>query len=183
MIKKTAFTIIFSSLLMGHSLALTDITAAHREDNAVANAEEIIEMRSRLAKTIDSSSEITEETFKRVCGAVARRAQEISAGEGVKIRHATLKNRNKMTAATPEEEALIRLFEDKKKKEHWDNVTIDGAAHRRYTRPIYVEKACLACHGEKEARPRFIKDKYPDDKAYGYKEGELRGIISILLPE
>lgn len=183
MVKKTLFTILFSSLLTGHSLALTDITAAHREDNAVANAAEIIEMRSRLAKTIEPGSEVTEETFKKVCGAVGKRVKEISESEGVKIRHATLRNRNPMNAATPEEAALIRLFEDEKKKEHWDKATLDGAEYKRYTRPIYVEKACLVCHGEKDSRPRFIVEKYPDDKAYGYRAGELRGIISILLPE
>ncbi len=138
MINKTAFLILFSSILAGYSFALTDITAAHREDNAVANADEIIEMRSRLAKTIEPGSEITEETFKKVCGAVAARAKEISAAENVKIRHASLKNRNPVNAATPEEAALIRQFEDRKKKEHWDNVTIDKAAYKRYTRPIYV---------------------------------------------
>jgi len=183
MFRKIILSFLFSSALMGQALALTDITAAHREDNAAANAEEIIDMRSRLAKTIEPGSEVTEETFRKVCGAVAKRVKEISESEGVKIRHASLKNRNAMNAATPDEAALIKLFEDEKKNERWDTVTLDGIAYKRYTRPIFVEKACLACHGDKDARPRFIVEKYPDDKAYGYRTGELRGIISILLPE
>src|SRR3989304_1871187 len=88
MFRKIILSFLFSSALMGQALALTDITAAHREDNAAANAEEIIDMRSRLAKTIEPGSEVTEETFRKVCGAVAKRVKEISESEGVKIRYA-----------------------------------------------------------------------------------------------
>lgn len=45
-----------------------------------------------------------------------------------------------------------------------------------------MEAACLACHGEKDSRPEFIKEKYPDDRAYGFKKGDLRGVISVLIP-
>ncbi len=57
--------------------------------------------------------------------------------------------------------------------------TIEGRGYYRYSAPIYVEKACLACHGAKDKRPAFIVKKYPEDKAYGFKEGDLRGIISV----
>jgi hypothetical protein len=50
-------------------------------------------------------------------------------------------------------------------------------------KPIYVEVACLQCHGnEEKVKPairRFLKRKYPFDEAFGYKEGDLRGGISL----
>lgn len=61
--------------------------------------------------------------------------------------------------------------------------TSQGRRYLCYMRPIFVEEACLACHGPKNKRPRFIIEKYPDDKAYDFKVGDLRGMIEIMVRE
>ena len=43
--------------------------------------------------------------------------------------------------------------------------------------PLYIQKTCLKCHGEKKAALDSIKSHY--SKAYGYHQGELRGLIDI----
>lgn len=43
--------------------------------------------------------------------------------------------------------------------------SIDGKRHFRYFAPLYTEESCLSCHGQQ-----------------GYKVGEVRGGISIILP-
>jgi hypothetical protein len=52
-------------------------------------------------------------------------------------------------------------------------------------KPIYAEKACLNCHGEKNkikpAIRQFLERKYPGDEAFGYKEGDISGGISIII--
>ena len=150
------------------------------EDAAI----EITRMRSERASTvIGSDSEITPATFKEVCGEVGKRVKEIAKENGFKIRHAAVKSRNPKNAATEEELLIIESFlKDASLTESTGSVMIDGKEHVRYTAPIYVEKACLACHGDEAKRPAFIKNKYPDDKAFGFKEGDLRGIISVLAP-
>ncbi len=50
----------------------------------------------------------------------------------------------------------------------------------QYATPLKIEKKCLKCHGKKENAPKFIAKKY--DKAYDYKIGDIRGIISIKVP-
>lgn len=50
----------------------------------------------------------------------------------------------------------------------------------QYATPLKIEPRCLRCHGEKEDAPLFIQQRY--DHAYGYKLGELRGIISVQVP-
>ena len=50
-------------------------------------------------------------------------------------------------------------------------------------KPIFVEDACLACHGSKDKRPFFIVDKYPEDRAFDFKTGDLRGMVEVLFPE
>jgi len=166
------------------SASAEDIALAHRKDNAAADAEEIIYLRSKLAREfIRPGTPVTEETFKRVCGAVGKKVKELSASEGVQIRHAAIKYRNPANAATPAEAAVIERFEkDPKLKAIDEEETIDGKEYFRVARPIRVERACLACHGDKDSRPAFIKEKYPDDKAYGFKKGNLRGIVSVLIP-
>lgn len=151
------------------------------EEKAAAAADEIISMRSALAaEFIKPGALIDEETFKNVCGAVGKRAKEITEKTGLKIRHAAIRYRNPANAADEAEMELIKRFEaDKALAEVWEDLESEGKRYKRYTRPIFVESACLACHGPKETRPEFIKEKYPDDRAYGFKEGDLRGIISV----
>jgi hypothetical protein len=62
---------------------------------------------------------------------------------------------------------------------------IDDKKIYRYMKPIYVERACLECHGVKEnilpAIRQFLEKRYPHDQAYDYKEGDFRGGISITI--
>lgn len=37
------------------------------------------------------------------------------------------------------------------------------------------------CSG-KERRPDFVKKGYPDDRAYDFEPGDLRGIYSVFVP-
>lgn len=153
-----------------------------RRASAITAADEVINMRSSLADGfIKPDMEITEEVFKNTCGSVAKRIKEIMEKEGFKIRHATTKNRNPNFAARPDEVKLLEAFDkDRTLREKWDVVEIEGKKYHRYMRPIFVEKACLACHGPKEKRPGFIVQKYAEDKAYDFKTSDLRGMIEVM---
>ena len=54
--------------------------------------------------------------------------------------------------------------------------------HYRFAMPILVKKGCLKCHGDPEDAPQAVIEKYGDRKAFGYKIGDVRGIISVQLP-
>lgn len=45
------------------------------------------------------------------------------------------------------------------------------------------EPSCLACHGTKASRAAFVKDNYPDDKAFDFQVGDLRGMYAVFIPE
>ena len=156
-----------------------------KKAKAVAAADEIITMRSTLAKNfIKPGAEITEETFRNVCGAVGKRVKEIAASEGFIIRHAALKYRNPANAAKPADMEDLKTFEKYPNlRDKWDEVEIGKTKYVRYQRAIRVEEACLACHGPKDKRPWFIVEKYPDDKAFDFKVGDFRGVIMILIKE
>jgi len=50
-----------------------------------------------------------------------------------------------------------------------------------YSKPLYITKTCLKCHGAKKDAPKIIQENY--DQAYDYKIGDLRGIIDIELSQ
>ena len=56
----------------------------------------------------------------------------------------------------------------------------NGELSYHFSAPIWIEQACLTCHGERSQAPAAVRDRY--DNAWGYKLGELRGILSIKLP-
>jgi PAS domain S-box-containing protein len=59
-------------------------------------------------------------------------------------------------------------------------VAADGKAYFHFTSPLYIEAYCLICHGDRAAAPATIRDTYSE--AYGYKLGDLRGVLSIKIP-
>ena len=61
-----------------------------------------------------------------------------------------------------------------------DIVTDKGIGYLLYTAPIRIEPYCLKCHGERDAAPPSIRERYAT--AYGYKLGDLRGVVSIKIP-
>lgn len=58
--------------------------------------------------------------------------------------------------------------------------TDNGNNYYQYTIPVFTEVYCLKCHGNKEDAPPAIVTRYED--SYGYKLGDLRGLLSIKIP-
>ncbi len=52
----------------------------------------------------------------------------------------------------------------------------------RYARPLIVKEGCLKCHGDPADAPPAVIEKYGDQRAFHYKVGDIRGIISVKLP-
>ncbi len=57
----------------------------------------------------------------------------------------------------------------------------------RYTEPLFVKQGCLQCHGKlekdvKDPMKTILLEKY-GQKAFDYKVGDVRGIISIQIPQ
>lgn len=103
-----------------------------------------------------------------------------------RIKRVSDKNRNPDNKANREELKYIQQF----KQEIADGkepgpvvVSANGIAHFYY--PIVTNSMCLNCHGkDKDISPEVksrISRLYPDDKAIGYAENEVRGIFSIEL--
>lgn len=88
--------------------------------------------------------------------------------------------RNPANAPDSFETNSIELFKNDKDRQY--NDALENGVYR-YSQPILVQQACLKCHGDPKDAPPEVIEKYGDKKAFGYKIGDVRGIISVQLPD
>jgi hypothetical protein len=128
----------------------------------------------------------------QVCAKVAQSlTREVGREQGVQIRRVSLKNRNPRNAPDGWERQVLQRWErelqaGKQIGEVAQWRTERGQRVYRYMRPITIAMPlCLECHGDpKTIKPevrRLIRQNYPNDKATGYKLGDLRGAFSITI--
>ena len=100
-----------------------------------------------------------------------------------KVRRTALKVRNdKVNTPDETDVKVMEKFEkeiaEKKLTPKSIEVVKVGDTTRVY-KPLVTKKMCLKCHGS-DLSPKIaeaIKSAYPNDKATGFKEGSLRGVI------
>ncbi len=119
-------------------------------------------------------------------------AEQVSAQHGMLIGRTSLKVRNTQNAPDAWELAVLKQFEARKAQgETLDKLEFSavipddqGKETFRYMKAIPTAKLCLTCHGEQipEAVDAKLKELYPEDKARGFKEGDLRGAFTIAKP-
>ncbi|MGQ9871660.1 Tll0287-like domain-containing protein [Leptodesmis sp.] len=165
------------------AFAQTDPAALSK---AVQEIEFLDAMRSGLASTLEGKSEEpTLQTMKEVCRPVGMRAMQLSQENGWQVKQIASKYRNPDHA--PDDlharMALAKFQQDPELVGFWDRETINNQAGTRYYRRINVEQSCLVCHGLKDQRPQFVKDNYPQDLAYNFRVGDLRGMYSVFIPD
>jgi len=115
---------------------------------------------------------------------------EFGVERGVFIKRVSMKNRNKNNYPDDFEKRILNRFELLKQNNEINNeteyaqiITEGDYKYLRYLKPIFVQAECLNCHGNQtDMMPEvnnLIAQEYPQDKATGYKVGDLRGAVSI----
>ncbi|MFN5516293.1 MAG: DUF3365 domain-containing protein [Cyanobacteriota bacterium] len=153
---------------------------------AVQDIESLDALRAGLASSLDGSAEVpTLQTMKEVCRPVGLRAIQLSQDNGWQVKQIAKKYRNPDHAPVTlrEQMALAKFNQQPDLIGFWDQETLDKEMGTRYYRRIDVEGSCLACHGLKERRPQFVKDGYPQDLAYNFNVGDLRGMYAVFIPD
>ena len=106
----------------------------------------------------------------------------------VKLRMRLIRNRNPLRKADMVERAAMAGFARAGSDSGGDlGLTVSRPPSGRriflYSRELRALAACLDCHGtEKRLNPearRLLKDRYPQDKAVGFGEGEVMGALFI----
>jgi hypothetical protein len=148
----------------------------------VKEIETLNAMRSVLAASI--AGEVDQSTFAEVCKPVGARMKQLTEENGWEVAQLSEKYRNPNNKPDWEAKLAYKMMDDSPElMGFWIHTEMNGEKGVRYFRRIVVERACLACHGEKANRPGFVKDGYPDDRAYGFEVGDLRGVYSVFVAE
>jgi hypothetical protein len=120
-------------------------------------------------------------------------AKAASEETGWSIRRVSLRNRNPRAVPDAWERAALEDFDRRAASgeppitlEKAEVVTDGGKQYYRYMRALPTQPLCLNCHGAPEqlapAAVEKLKALYPDDKAVGYRPGEIRGAMTIRKP-
>ena len=126
-----------------------------------------------------------------VCKDMApKMAGEISQQTGWKIKRVSLRARNDARAIPDAwEKAALEDFDQRAaagespaKLEKGEKI----GSEYRFVKALPVQPLCLSCHGSAEQLSPAVKSAlgqhYPNDRATGYTEGQIRGVISIRKP-
>lgn len=120
-----------------------------------------------------------------VCQDEAPKIAERWSTESAVVRRTALKLRQPRNVANDADRATMLAFskrlaagESASSVEEF-SVTADGST--RYARALVTEAPCLVCHGESiaPAIAKTIGERYPVDRATGFRLGDLRGIVVV----
>jgi len=116
---------------------------------------------------------------------------EVSNQKNVLIKRTSLKLRNKSNMPDNWEINVLSNFE--KRKQNGENIMDlsyqevfkeNNEAFFRYMKAIPTGQVCLTCHGSNiDSKLAYkLSELYPDDNAYNYKIGDIRGAFSVKIP-
>lgn len=121
---------------------------------------------------------------------VPKMAGEISRQTGWKIKRVSLKARNDARAIPDAwEKAALEDF-DKRVAAGEPPAQLEkgekAGNEYRFVKALPVQPLCLICHGSagqiSPAVKSVLDQHYPNDRATGYSEGQIRGVISVRKP-
>ena len=123
-----------------------------------------------------------------VCQIAAPAIAADASANGWSVGRTSLKTRNPKNAPDTWEKRVLEEFDAAKSKgadatrlERFEVVEENGVRTFRYMKAIPVAEPCLTCHGEtiKEPVKAKLAELYPNDRATGYKVGDIRGAFTL----
>jgi hypothetical protein len=120
-------------------------------------------------------------------------AAAASQSTGWAIRRVSLKNRNPKAVPDAWEQAVLEDFDRRRaagespaNMEKAEIVAEGDKRTLRYMKALPTQGVCLNCHGTEDkinsAAKAKLTELYPNDKATGYSEGQIRGALTVKRP-
>ena len=114
--------------------------------------------------------------------------RKITDEHGLEIGRVSLQYRNPANAPNVWQAQVLEEFERQRTDGvdlanlSWSKtVQIEGGREFRYMQPIPTAGVCLTCHGTELSGVvrQVLAEKYPDDRATGFAEGDIRGAFVV----
>ncbi len=123
-----------------------------------------------------------------VCHIKAPQISRKLSHDQMTLARTSLKYRNPKNKPDAWETKVLQRFDQQNKQnpdvknlEYYEVVTEENIEYLRYMKAIPTADVCLACHGQSLAPAVIAKldELYPEDKARGYSQGEIRGAFTF----
>jgi len=178
------------------TLALASLSAFAEDATWVVEARRVaaIVPPKLLAVLSEQIAKVGPEGAISVCREVAPQLAKAASEEtGWNIRRVSLKNRNPKAVPDAWERAALEDFDRRvaagelpSALDKAEIVNLGDRKEYRYIKALPAQEFCLQCHGTPDRISAGVREKlqtlYPEDKAVGYRAGEIRGAITIRKP-
>ena len=106
-------------------------------------------------------------------------------GKKIEVKRISLKFRNPVNAPTTQERVVLEKLESLNSASKLPGYYMQrGKDKIYYYKPLIITKqVCLKCHGDVSAPAlkSYLEKTYPEDKALGYKMGDVRGAVLVTI--
>ena len=182
--KKQAVLVLALSGALSGSLYAGDVPALKAEGKGVIKGF-FKELKGELMKAKKAGGPVT---AVKACNDKAPGIAKNASKNGWEVARTSLKLRNADNAPDDWEMKVLKQFEvrkakgeDPKKIAYAEIVNVNGKRTFRMMKAIPTGELCVTCHGAK-VKPEIINTLnkfYPNDKATGFKVGDLRGAFTL----
>ena len=184
-------TLLFTPLL-ATSLALASANTPSKDSTAEMPAKQegikYIKMLGGALKTQLQTHMKSDQSGLSAMGFCSAKAEDITKEVNMKlpkhasVRRTALKIRNENNTPDLLDIEVMQAYEKSISSNTFQpndiKVIVDDNTTRVY-KPLVTQKVCLKCHGSTISKEiqSLITANYPNDRAVGFKEGSLRGVI------
>ena len=190
--KKIMTAALLCAMPLSASFAGDDAKKYAAESKAVVK-EFFGQLKGELGKSMKSGGPVaTIEVCSKSAPAIAK---TLSEKHGMTVARTSLKTRNSANAPDAWEEKVLNKFaerraagESPKDMAFFEIIEEGGKKNFRFMKaigmPPLAKMPCLKCHGENIDSKITAKldELYPEDKARGYKVGQIRGAFTLTKP-
>jgi len=154
-------------IVLNESQSLAEFISAFRQTYQNIFLREHIEVNEKMLNLlpVKTITEISDRFASSVQGDIV-------------IRTVSDRPRNIENQANDFELEMIQYFKDNPKE---TDKFVQKEKIYYYTKPLLIKQSCLQCHGKREEAIPSIRKNYK--AAYGYKLGEIRGLLNIKIKE
>lgn len=109
---------------------------------------------------------------------------------GMEVTRTSLRVRNPANTADAADAEALAWFQDRLASGGEPPAShvraVDGGGYRYY-QPLMTQGPCVQCHGPRDSLApdvlAALEERYPQDQAVGYAEGDWRGLLRVSVPE
>lgn len=193
------FIITLAMISAGLLFGIHTLKKRQLRNEATATAEQVVAFRAWVANTgvvwVDHlalefgdylgkrvSDDNSTEYFSKNPALATRELSQIVSNTATRATFRVTSDEYRNAANAPDgfESHSLQAFKNNRDLTYNDEFEGDNY---RYAQPILVKKACLKCHGDPADAPPDVIQKYGSKQAFGYEVGDVRGIISVKLPD